>query len=71
MVYMGPADGNSWTKLFHEGYEDGWATHKLKETKGQHSVIVPDVPAGNYLFRGGTSARLPPYILISDIFPHS
>ncbi|KAL4931758.1 glycosyl hydrolase family 61-domain-containing protein [Aspergillus undulatus] len=58
MVYMAPTEkgtaGNGWVKLYENGYDassDTWAVDTLIEDKGKHSVIVPDVPAGNYLFR--------------------
>ncbi|KAL4918428.1 glycosyl hydrolase family 61-domain-containing protein [Aspergillus aurantiobrunneus] len=58
MVYMAPTEkgtaGNGWVKLYENGYDsssDTWAVDTLIEDKGKHSVTVPDVPAGNYLFR--------------------
>ncbi|KAL4938836.1 glycosyl hydrolase family 61-domain-containing protein [Aspergillus oleicola] len=58
MVYMAPTEegtaGNGWVKLYENGYDatsDTWAVDTLIEDKGKHSVVVPDVPAGNYLFR--------------------
>lgn len=56
MVYMAPtekgASGSNWVKIAEDGYNDGtWAVDKLRQNDGKHSVTVPDVPAGNYLFR--------------------
>ncbi|KAL4914582.1 glycosyl hydrolase family 61-domain-containing protein [Aspergillus aurantiobrunneus] len=56
LVYMAPTEsgsaGNGWVKLAEDGYADGtWAVETLVENKGKHSVTVPDVPAGDYLFR--------------------
>ncbi|KAL4786584.1 glycosyl hydrolase family 61-domain-containing protein [Aspergillus varians] len=56
MVYMAPttsgAAGSGWVKIAEDGYDDGeWATTKLIANKGKHSITVPDVPAGDYLFR--------------------
>ncbi|OJI97943.1 hypothetical protein ASPVEDRAFT_160962, partial [Aspergillus versicolor CBS 583.65] len=56
MVYMAPSEagsaGNGWVKIAEDGYTDGtWAVETLVENKGKHSVTVPDVPAGKYLFR--------------------
>lgn len=52
-AFMAPASGNSWTKLFADGYSGGaWAVDKLIQAGGQHSVTIPDVPAGDYLMRG-------------------
>lgn len=44
--------GDVWTKLYSEGYSSGsWAVDKLIAAHGQHSIIIPDLPAGQYLFR--------------------
>ncbi|KAL4957093.1 glycosyl hydrolase family 61-domain-containing protein [Aspergillus filifer] len=56
LVYMAPtetgADGSGWVKIAEDGYADGtWAVETLVANKGKHSVTVPDVPAGEYLFR--------------------
>ncbi|PKY07095.1 hypothetical protein P168DRAFT_315618 [Aspergillus campestris IBT 28561] len=56
MVYMAPTKkgsaGDGWVKIAEEGYTDGvWAVDTLIKNKGKHSVTVPDVPAGDYLFR--------------------
>ncbi|KAF6759813.1 endoglucanase B [Ephemerocybe angulata] len=52
LVYMGPSSGTEWTKIF-EANNDGssWAVDKLIAAHGQHSIIVPDVPAGDYILR--------------------
>lgn len=53
MVYIASSSGAEWTKIFesnHNGEE--WAVDSLIKAHGQHSVIVPDVPAGEYLLRG-------------------
>ncbi|KAE8374926.1 putative endo-beta-1,4-glucanase D [Aspergillus bertholletiae] len=56
LVYMAPTDkgtaGNGWVKIAEEGYTDGtWAVQNLIKNKGKHSITVPDVAAGEYLFR--------------------
>ncbi|TFK33469.1 glycosyl hydrolase family 61-domain-containing protein [Crucibulum laeve] len=51
LVYMAPTDINSWTKLYQDGFSDSWAVDRLIAAHGQHSIIVPDVPAGDYLMR--------------------
>ncbi|KAL3429245.1 glycosyl hydrolase family 61-domain-containing protein [Aspergillus tetrazonus] len=56
LVYMAPTEagsaGKNWVKIYEDGYNDGtWAVDTLIANKGKHSVTVPDVPAGNYLFR--------------------
>ncbi|RAL07829.1 putative endoglucanase [Aspergillus homomorphus CBS 101889] len=56
MVYMAPtaagSSGKNWVKLAEEGYSDGtWAVDTLIANRGKHNVTVPDVPAGDYLFR--------------------
>ncbi|KAJ9645370.1 hypothetical protein H2199_003378 [Coniosporium tulheliwenetii] len=54
MTYIAPtyAYGNVWVKLAEEGF-DGvkWATDKLIENRGKHSIKVPDLVAGEYLLR--------------------
>ncbi|KAF5341837.1 hypothetical protein D9611_001357 [Ephemerocybe angulata] len=52
LVYMAPSSGTEWTKIF-EANHDGtdWAVDKLIDAHGQHSIIVPDVPAGDYILR--------------------
>jgi lytic cellulose monooxygenase (C1-hydroxylating) len=54
-VYMAPTavGGADWTKIFSDGYDgSSWAVDRLLLNKGFHSVIIPDVPAGDYLLRG-------------------
>lgn len=52
-VWIAPAPGDDWTKLFSDGYSnDQWGVDKLIAAGGQHSVIIPDIPAGDYLLRG-------------------
>ncbi|KAL2814361.1 glycosyl hydrolase family 61-domain-containing protein [Aspergillus cavernicola] len=56
LVYMAPTEegsaGSNWVKIYEDGYTDGtWAVETLVANKGKHSVTVPDVPAGDYLFR--------------------
>ncbi|KAL1621014.1 hypothetical protein SLS56_009430 [Neofusicoccum ribis] len=56
MVYMAPTEkgtaGNGWVKIAEEGYSNGkWAVDNLIANKGKHSITVPDVAAGKYLFR--------------------
>ncbi|KAF7627972.1 hypothetical protein AFLA_003339 [Aspergillus flavus NRRL3357] len=56
MVYMAPTEkgtaGNGWVKIAEDGYTDGtWAVDTLIKNRGKHSVTVPDVAAGEYLFR--------------------
>ncbi|KAL0953275.1 hypothetical protein HGRIS_004525 [Hohenbuehelia grisea] len=55
-VYIAPASSNGngavWTKIFSDSAQGTtWAVDKLISARGQHSVIVPDLPAGDYLFR--------------------
>lgn len=52
LVYISDASGSEWTKIFeanHNGNE--WAVDSLREAHGQHSVIIPNVPAGDYILR--------------------
>ncbi|KAL4864885.1 endo-beta-1,4-glucanase D [Aspergillus spectabilis] len=56
LVWLAPAEegtaGDGWVKIYEDGYTDGtWAVETLVDNKGKHSVTVPDVPAGDYLFR--------------------
>ncbi|KAJ0421269.1 glycosyl hydrolase family 61-domain-containing protein [Aspergillus carlsbadensis] len=56
MVYMAETEkgsaGSGWVKIAEDGYSDGtWAVETLVENRGKHSIVVPDVPAGDYLFR--------------------
>lgn len=48
-----------WTKLYHYAYnstDKKWADQYFKgdaaSTKGHHFIMIPDVPAGDYLIRG-------------------
>ncbi|KAB5591029.1 Glycoside hydrolase family 61 protein [Ceratobasidium theobromae] len=54
-VYVAPTESNGsgavWVKLFSQAYTDDWATNKLIANKGHVSVTVPDLAAGEYLFR--------------------
>ncbi|TRM60724.1 glycoside hydrolase family 61 protein [Schizophyllum amplum] len=53
-VYMSGDDGATWTKIFSDSYDTSsstWAVDRLLTSAGKHSVIIPDVPAGNYLLR--------------------
>lgn len=55
-VWMAPASGDNWTKIFSESYSNGqWGVDKLIAAHGQHSVTIPQVPAGDYLLRGKLS----------------
>jgi lytic cellulose monooxygenase (C1-hydroxylating) len=50
---MGPRDGNTWTKIFEDGFNGRrWATDRLRAAQGQHTIVVPDVPGGDYILRG-------------------
>ncbi|PYH76780.1 hypothetical protein BO82DRAFT_358825 [Aspergillus uvarum CBS 121591] len=56
MVYMAPttagSSGKNWVKIAEDGYSDGtWAVDTLIANSGKHNITVPDVPAGDYLFR--------------------
>ncbi|KAG7094455.1 hypothetical protein E1B28_008051 [Marasmius oreades] len=63
-VYIAPSASNGtggavWTKLFSDSYayafdsssNNKWATDRLRRAKGQHHVIIPNIPTGDYLFR--------------------
>ncbi|KIP06739.1 glycoside hydrolase family 61 protein [Phlebiopsis gigantea 11061_1 CR5-6] len=54
-VYIAPAASNGsgpvWTKIFDDTYTTSWAVDRLILAHGQHTVVVPDIPAGDYLFR--------------------
>ncbi|KAI4517493.1 glycoside hydrolase family 61 protein [Schizophyllum commune Loenen D] len=53
-VYISGDDGSTWTKIASDGYDTGsstWAVDRLISAGGKHSVIIPDVPAGDYLLR--------------------
>ncbi|KAJ8108505.1 hypothetical protein OPT61_g8124 [Boeremia exigua] len=56
MVYIAPAESNGegavWTKLTEAGLSGGkWAVDTFIANKGQHSVTLPDLAAGEYLIR--------------------
>ncbi|KAG5221217.1 glycoside hydrolase family protein [Salix suchowensis] len=60
-VYIAPTSSNGagpvWTKLFSDSNENGlWAVDKLILAHGQHSVTIPDIPAGDYLLRAEIAA---------------
>ncbi|KAH7104450.1 glycoside hydrolase family 61 protein [Auriculariales sp. MPI-PUGE-AT-0066] len=54
-VYIAPyssnGQGSVWTKIFSQAYSGNWGVDKLIAAHGQHSVTVPNLPAGQYLFR--------------------
>ncbi|KAF9453606.1 lytic polysaccharide monooxygenase [Macrolepiota fuliginosa MF-IS2] len=51
-VWIAPAAGDNWTKLFSDGYSGGqWGVDKLIASHGKHSITIPQVPAGDYLLR--------------------
>ncbi|KAJ3571920.1 hypothetical protein NP233_g3444 [Leucocoprinus birnbaumii] len=51
-VWIAPASGDNWTKLFSDGYSNGkWGVDKLIAARGKHSVVIPQIPAGDYLLR--------------------
>ncbi|KAF8595191.1 hypothetical protein BDV93DRAFT_528876 [Ceratobasidium sp. AG-I] len=54
-VYVAPTSSNGagavWVKLFSEGFTNDWATNKLIANKGHVTVTVPNLKAGEYLFR--------------------
>ncbi|KAF9531732.1 glycoside hydrolase family 61 protein [Crepidotus variabilis] len=55
LVYIAPTSSNGagpvWTKLYHAGNDGTWAVDKLLASKGQHKVVIPNIPAGDYLLR--------------------
>ena len=56
LVYVAPAESNGegavWTKVFEEGLVDGkWAVEKFITNKGQITITLPDLAAGDYLIR--------------------
>jgi cellulase len=59
-VYVAPASSNGqgavWTKIFSDSANgnspSNWAVSRLIQARGQHSVTVPNLPKGQYLFRG-------------------
>ncbi|KAJ3553833.1 hypothetical protein NP233_g12556 [Leucocoprinus birnbaumii] len=51
-VWIAPASGDNWTKLFSDGYSNGsWGVDKLIAARGKHTITIPQVPAGDYLLR--------------------
>ncbi|KAF8889380.1 glycoside hydrolase family 61 protein [Infundibulicybe gibba] len=57
-VYIAPTASNGtgavWTKIFEDTYDSAnatWGVDRLITAHGQHSVIVPNIAAGDYLFR--------------------
>jgi len=54
-VYIAPTSSNGagavWTKIFSDGYNGSWAVDRLITSRGKHSIIIPNVPAGQYLLR--------------------
>ena len=56
MVYIAPADSNGegavWTKLYEDGLTNGkWAVEDFITNKGQITITLPDLAAGDYLIR--------------------
>ncbi|KAG8959124.1 hypothetical protein FRC03_008415 [Tulasnella sp. 419] len=55
VVYIAPTSsngaGNVWVKIFQENYSGNWPVDKLIAAHGQHSIIVPNIAAGDYLLR--------------------
>jgi len=55
LVYIAPTSsngaGNVWVKIFQDVYSGTWATDRLISARGQHSITIPNLPAGNYLLR--------------------
>ncbi|CAE6447183.1 unnamed protein product [Rhizoctonia solani] len=55
LVYVAPTSSNGagavWTKLYQSVYGSQWATDTLIANKGHVSITVPDLEAGEYLFR--------------------
>ncbi|CAE7229188.1 unnamed protein product [Rhizoctonia solani] len=55
MVYVASTSSNGegavWNKIFEEAYTTEWAVDKLIRSRGHVSVTVPNLEAGDYLFR--------------------
>ncbi|CAE6482665.1 unnamed protein product [Rhizoctonia solani] len=56
MVYVAPTSSNGagavWVKIHQEVYTNGqWASDKLIQNRGHVSITVPNLKAGEYLFR--------------------
>ncbi|KAG5651111.1 hypothetical protein H0H81_009823 [Sphagnurus paluster] len=55
-VYIAPtlSNGNGavWTKIFSDTFSGNqWAVDRLISARGQHSITIPNIPAGDYLLR--------------------
>ncbi|KDQ07093.1 glycoside hydrolase family 61 protein [Botryobasidium botryosum FD-172 SS1] len=55
VVYIAPASSNGagdvWVKLYEESWDGTWAVDKIIAAHGQHSINIPNLPAGEYLLR--------------------
>ncbi|CAE6457903.1 unnamed protein product [Rhizoctonia solani] len=55
LVYIAPTSSNGqgavWNKIFQDVYNTEWATDTLIKNAGHVSITVPDLEAGEYLFR--------------------
>ncbi|CAE7114920.1 unnamed protein product [Rhizoctonia solani] len=55
LVYVAPTSSNGagavWNKIFQDVYTTEWAVDTLKKNSGHVSVTVPNLEAGEYLFR--------------------
>ncbi|CAE6425933.1 unnamed protein product [Rhizoctonia solani] len=55
LVYVAPTSSNGegavWNKIFQQVYDTEWATDTLIKNSGHVSITVPDLEAGEYLFR--------------------
>ncbi|KAF8075049.1 glycoside hydrolase family 61 protein [Lyophyllum atratum] len=55
LVYIAPTSSNGqgavWTKIFQDSYSGNWGIDRLISSHGQHSVNIPNIPAGDYLIR--------------------
>ena len=56
MVYIAPAESNGegavWTKLYEDGLTNGkWAVETFIANKGQITITLPNLAAGEYLIR--------------------
>lgn len=70
LTYISKSSDNlEWTKLFEEGYDaktKEWAIDKLRASGGQHTIIIPNVPAGDYIIRDELIALHSAYKLYSE-----
>ncbi|KAK0238849.1 glycoside hydrolase family 61 protein [Armillaria nabsnona] len=70
-VYIAPTTSNGagtvWTKIFEDVYNGTWATTRLISAHGQHTVVIPEVPAGDYLLRAEIAALHEAYSLYSQV----